>query len=55
MCLVGEKIGFWYLKDSVCANQLDCEISYFFPTAFNVPCMCPKIRCDGYCTIFFEN
>ena len=25
-----KKFGFWYLKDSACANQLDCEISYFF-------------------------
>ena len=24
-----------------------------FLTAFNALCMCPKIRCDGYCKKFF--
>ena len=26
----------------------------FFSTVFNASCMCPKIRCDGYCAIFLE-
>ena len=37
------------LKDSARINQLDCIIYYFFNCIiFNAPCMCPKIRCDGY-------
>ena len=27
----------------------------FFSTAFNTPCICPKIRCDRYCRNFFGN
>jgi len=41
--------------DSSRRNQLDCVISYFFPTASNTPCMCSKTWCDGYCTKMFGN
>ena len=46
-----ERLG---LKDSSHMKQLNCVISYF-STAFNAPCMCPKIRCDGYCRNFMGN
>ena len=36
-------------KDSSRCLQLNCVISYFFPTTFNTSCICPKIRCNRYC------
>ena len=42
------------LKDSSRHLQLNCIINYFL-TAFNISCMCPKIRCDGYYRENFGN
>ena len=35
-------------------NQLNYVISYYFSIIFNALCMCPKIRCNGYCKNFLE-
>ena len=36
------------LKDSSHDFSANCVIS-FFSSTFNTPCMCRKIRCNGYC------
>ena len=45
-------IDYLGLKDSSRDFSANCAIS-FFSSTFSTPCMCRKIRCDGYCVKIF--
>ena len=41
--------GLIRLKRFISSFKVKLCNELFLSTAFNAPCICPKIRCDGYC------